>query len=337
MLTAQLPVPADFLLMRDACSYGYFLLAPSLWMPKTLALRVTLALDGADRRADLIRRPLAVSVLLTQPGTAKARRPRRGAALHAELDRDLTAPQLESVVRQLTRMLRLDETAAQIRAFHRLDPRWKKTGNGRLCRTPSFFQDVIKTVTSCNVAWPSTVAMNRKLCELLGEKSPGGHRAFPTAAALAQTRPQTLRARCSVGYRDQRIVELARLFTRQDLLGHHPESFEDPATPDDALRERLLELPGIGPYAAANVMQLLGRYAFLPLDSESVRHGKTILGFRGKERQIMKRVEKHFAPFGEQKFRSYWFELRQFYESKRGPAHTWDSQTNGSSFTAAQF
>ncbi len=37
-------------------------------------------------------------------------------------------------------------------------------------------------------------------------------------------------------------------------------------------------------------MQLLGRYHRLPLDSESVRHGKTVLGFQGTHKQIMKRI-----------------------------------------------
>ena len=50
---------------------------------------------------------------------------------------------------------------------------------------------------------------------------------------------------------------------------------------------------------------------------------------------IMKRVGAHFAPFGKHAFRSYWFELWAFYESKRGPSHTWERETTGKSFTAA--
>ena len=83
-------------------------------------------------------------------------------------------------------------------------------------------------------------------------------------------------------------------------------------------------------------MQLLGRYHRLPLDSESVRHGKTVLGWKGNERQIMKRMHKHFAPFGAHAFRSYWFELWEFYEAKRGMSWTWEKEVVGASFTAAQ-
>jgi 3-methyladenine DNA glycosylase/8-oxoguanine DNA glycosylase len=37
--------------------------------------------------------------------------------------------------------------------------------------------------------------------------------------------------------------------------------------PDEEVAERLLALPGVGPYAAAHIMMLLGRYGRLILDS----------------------------------------------------------------------
>jgi 3-methyladenine DNA glycosylase/8-oxoguanine DNA glycosylase len=196
-------------------------------------------------------------------------------------------------------------------------------------RSPSLFEDVIKTVTSCNVTWPSTVIMNRRLCEVVGRAG-----AFPTARRLARARAGTLRGRCRVGYRDQRIIELSRMFASGAL---DPEWFEDPATPDDAVWDRLTDLPGIGPYAAANIMQLLGRYSRLPVDTETIRHAKLLLGYRGPVRKIMKSVHRHYAPFGAHAFRSYWFELWAFYEQRRGPAWTWERDTTGSTFTASQF
>jgi 3-methyladenine DNA glycosylase/8-oxoguanine DNA glycosylase len=317
----SLDVPTDFLLARDVCSYGYFLLEPNHWDPSARSLRRTLALPGG-----------AATLTITQPGPAGLRSA-RGRSLTLIADRPLDREDRAAARVQLTRMLRLDEDEQHVRAFHRVDPRWKRTGYARLFRSPTFFEDLVKTVTSCNVTWPSTVNMNRRLCEALGEASPSGHRTFPSARKLAATRPQTLRARCRVGYRDARIIELARLFAKGKVT---PEFFEDPATPDDAVRLALLDLPGIGPYAAHNLMQLLGRYAHLPLDTESVRHGKAVLGFTGSSKQIMKRVAEHFEPFGTQRFRSYWFEIWAFYEAKRGPAHTWAKEKVGSSFTASK-
>jgi 3-methyladenine DNA glycosylase/8-oxoguanine DNA glycosylase len=170
--------------------------------------------------------------------------------------------------------------------------------------------------------------MNIRLCEVVGRAG-----AFPTPKRLARTRPATLRARCRVGYRDTRIIELAHMFASREI---DPEWFEDPATPDDAIHEKLLEWPGIGPYAAANIMQLLGRYARLPLDSESIRHGKAVMGMKGSDRKIMTAMHNHFAPFGPHAFRSYWFELWSFYEAKAGKSWTWEKKKVGSTFTAAQ-
>jgi 3-methyladenine DNA glycosylase/8-oxoguanine DNA glycosylase len=309
----SIPTPRDYLLKRDYCSYGYFLLAPNHWDPESQTVVRTLGLDAG-----------AVTLRYTQPG--------RGEPILVLPDRPLSRAEIESGKRAVSRMLRLDEDQPLIAAFHKADPRWKKSGRGRLMRSPSFFEDVVKTVTSCNVTWPSTVSMNTRLCRVLGERSPSGHHAFPSAERLARIRPATLRARCGVGYRDQRIIELAKMFTRGEIK---PEWFENPQTPDADVRDALLELPGIGPYAAHNIMQLLGRYSHLPLDTESIRHAKSILGMSGSDRELMKRLHAHYAPFGTHAFRSYWLELWEFYESKQGPAWTWEREKTAKAFTAA--
>lgn len=349
MPTLTLQTPADYLLSRDVCSYGYFLLAPNYWDTRSRTLWRVLSVSGG-----------AVLVHIEQPG-AKA-----GSALRVSLSRKLAAGERGEVTHQLTRMLRLDEGRDSIREFHRLDPRFAKSRRGRLLRSPTLFEDVIKTVTSCNVTWPNTVNMNRRLCDVCGAgvaiedvrknmkaasrglKAPapgsGGTdvltllplKAFPTAGQLAGERPARLRELCRVGYRDARIVELARLFSTPPAKGGVDQAaLEDPATPDDHVHNTLIELPGVGPYAAANIMQLLGRYTRLPLDTESVRHGRSVLGMKGSSAAIMKRMAKHYRAFGAHAFRSYWFELWDFYESKHGKAWTWERDTTGRMFTAA--
>lgn len=307
-------VPRDYVLSRDYCSYGYFLLEPNHWEPRARMLSRILDLDDGPSRLDVL-----------QEGKV-------GTPLAVRADRGLSRREREQVTMLLTRMLRLDEDHSEIRDFHRVDPRWRRAGRGRLMRSPTLFEDVVKTVTSCNVTWPSTVTMNRRLCEVVGR---GG--AFPSPQRLARTRPATLRARCRVGYRDARLIELAELFSTSPTRGGLDlDRIQDPNTPDDELWDTLIDLPGIGPYAAANIMQLLGRYHRLPLDTESVRHGKTVLAFKGSDKQVMKRVGRHFEPFGRHAFRSYWFELWDFYESKHGRAWTWEKKQVGTAFTASK-
>ncbi len=307
-----LGVPDDYVLRRDLCSYGYFRLWPNHWDAKEQVFwRVLDVPDGVT----LLR--------VRQP------KPKRGERLIIESDRTLTRESQRVVRAQLSRLLRLDETAEQIRTFHKADPRWKRAGYGRISRSPTLFEDVVKTVTSCNVQWPSTVMMNRRLCEVLGQpvrpKPAEGlpTHAFPTPAKMARSRATTLRGRCRTGYRDQRLIDLAKIFHKAEI---DEAWMEDPATPDDAIHDTLLTLPGIGPYAAANIMQLLGRYNRLPLDSESVRHGREVLGYAGNERSVMKQVAAHFESFGEHSFRSYWLELWTQYESEHGPAWAWKPQ-----------
>ena len=322
MHSFSIRTPADFDLKRDVCSYGYFLLAPNFWNVKDQSLSRVLDLpDGPNfivvRQAGGIGKPIRVNCF----------RP---------IDR-LARNSIESA---MVRMLRLDESAEIIRNFHQCDSRRKLDGRGRIFRSPTLFEDVIKTVTSCNVTWPATVHMNRRICETLGSTirlAPGiiAH-GFPSPAKLARTAASTLRARCRVGYRDQRIIELAKLFVKADTPRGLPlQLIENVHTSDDSLHDALIELPGIGPYAAANIMQLLGRYGHLPLDTESVRHGRTILGFEGTAKSVMKAVKAYFEPFADQAFRAYWFELWAAYEAKNGPAWTWERDSTGMMFTAS--
>lgn len=314
--------PADYLLARDVCSYGYFVLAPNRWDPTTQTLSRALELDGG------------AAMFRVRQSVRRGGRPHphfggtEGAPLRVEASRVLSRAERADARRQLRRMLRLDETADEIRRFHELDPRWRRVGRGRLFRSPTLFEDIVKTVTSCNVQWPGTVQMNARLCEVLGD---GG--AFPSARRLSRARPGTLRARCRVGYRDVRLVELARLFVRGEI---GEAQLEDPLRSDDELHDLLLKLPGVGPYAAANIMQLLGRYGRLPLDTESVRHGRTVLGYGGSDAEVMRAVRRHFEPFGDQAFRSYWFELWAFYEGRKGPSHLWEAREVAGAFTAAK-
>ncbi len=308
--TLTISVPGDYLFHRDVCSYGYFLLAPNRWDPRTRTLHRVLEVGGPGAWEP-------TRVRIEQP-TGRA-----GGVVRVRCDRKLDRPSSGAVRAQVARMLNLGDEG--VRGFHRAAPEFRKSGRGRLFRSPTLFEDVIKTVTSCNVAWTSTIRMNERLCSVVNA-------AFPRAAQLARRRPGTLRARCGVGYRDTRMVELARLFSTgaAEVAG-----LEDGSRGDDEVYEQLLGLPGIGPYAASNIMQLLGRYGHLPVDTETMRHARSVLGMEGEDRELRKRVEEHYRPYGSHRFRAYWFELWADYERRRGPAWTWDPETTGKTFTAS--
>lgn len=187
---------------------------------------------------------------------------------------------------------------------------------------------MVKTITNCNVGWPSTVRMN----ELLVAKVGAG--AFPTPAMLARLTPSRLKRSCRVGYRAKRIIGLARRFDSGDL---DPAWFESPERDAEELREKLLMLDGFGPYAAANVLQLLGHDDDLPIDTETYRlyckqHG--VLRPKNLAR-LDDAIRSHYEPFRPHRFLAYWFDLWRDYESLQGDAWTWDPEVVGRSFTAA--
>ena len=71
------------------------------------------------------------------------------------------------------------------------------------------------------------------------------------------------------------------------------------------LRKELLRINGVGPYAAANLLLILGRTDFIPIDSWALKlvsqewyDGKPV---------TPKEVEKHFDHWGEFKGLAFWF------------------------------
>lgn len=302
--TLTMPVPRDFSLPHAVCSYGYFILAPNRWDNTTQTLHRPLR-DSADR-------------------VVRARIRQRGHSLVIDCHRNVARAQHAVLKRRVDRMLRIAE---DLRRWKRLHPEAARQKFGRMYRSPSLFEDIVKTITSCNVAWPSTVVMNRMLCEHVGT---GGD--FPTPGELAAWRPARLKKLCRVGYRADRMIRLARDVRdgRIDLA-----RFEDPSISTDDLHDALLAIHGIGPYAAANVLQAIGRYDRLPVDTETVRHFRQCHDVHGTLGQITKKAYEYYGSFAPYQFLAYWYELWGDYESRVGPAQQW-TDADHSEFTASK-
>ena len=87
------------------------------------------------------------------------------------------------------------------------------------------------------------------------------------------------------------------------------ESFSRASTdqlPDEELAARLLALPGVGPYAAAHVMMLLGRYTPLVLDSWTRPKYLQVSGARSAKDTT---IERRFRRYGEYAGLAFWLYL----------------------------
>jgi len=179
------------------------------------------------------------------------------------------------VLAQVRRMFRLDDDLAPFYAIARDDEalRWTTGGAGRLLASPTVFEDVVKTICTTNCAWSGTVRMVGALVDDLGEG------AFPTPERMAKAKESWYRDVARAGYRGAYLRDLARDVARGaiDLEALRPVG----GLTDEACEEALLALPGVGPYAAAHAMQLLGRHHRLILDSWT---RPTYLRLSGKKR-----------------------------------------------------
>ena len=78
-----------------------------------------------------------------------------------------TASQLQCIEQQIRRMFNLDGQQPY-EQFYELMPLAREHGFARLFRSPTLFEDCVKTITLCNASWTRTTAMNEALSTQVG-------------------------------------------------------------------------------------------------------------------------------------------------------------------------
>jgi 3-methyladenine DNA glycosylase/8-oxoguanine DNA glycosylase len=282
--------PVD--LWRTLTSHGVAHLPPNRLDEERRALETTVAFPR--RRARTIR------IRAGRPGFARVESTDVGARdgiLLAEAARH---------------MLRLDADLSALYAAARDDPElsWAGAGAGRMLRSPTVFEDVVKTVCTTNCAWSATVRMVTALVEELGVRAPDGRRAFPTPEAMADVGEPFYKDVVRAGYRGPYLRSLATDVAegRLDL-----EELTDPELPDDEVAARLLALPGCGPYATAHMMMLVGRYSRLILDSWTRPAYARLRGRKASD----KTIERRFRRYGDYAGLAFWLFLTRDWVEER--------------------
>src|SRR5680860_1121313 len=165
--------PVD--LWRTINSHGITELPPLSLDETARTLQATLRLPGGGART--------VTVGESRPG-------------HVGIDvarRRPAAAAVESLREAVIHILRLDEDLSPFYALAEGDPEleWVRRGAGRMARSATVFEEVVKTICTTNCSWSATRRMVSALVDHLGEKAPGappsgaGGRCFPTPAAMA--------------------------------------------------------------------------------------------------------------------------------------------------------
>jgi len=210
------------------------------------------------------------------------------------------------IAEKITWMFGLDQDFSSFYKIARKEPKLRhsqRLARGRVLRSPTFFEDVLKTILTTNTLWAATRRMNLNLIASFGNLLPDSDfKAFPTPDRIAASSSEVLKDAVRVGYRAPAIHELASRVVSHEL---DIESFKTSTLPTLELRKELMKIRGVGPYAAANLLMILGRHDFIPIDSwalKVVSHE----WYRGKP-ITAKEVEKRFEKWGDIKGLAFWF------------------------------
>lgn len=285
-------------LWRTLTSHGMTSLPPMELDEEKQSLEVTLPVNG--------RRPRTVRVQSHRPGYGTL----------TFLGR-LPGPRMtESLLAAAHHILRLDEDLSSFYALASEDPAltWVASGAGRLMRSASVFEDVIKTICTTNCAWSATERMVCALCEHLGAPAPGAPvgswrgRAFPTPQAMAGADDDFYRQVVRAGYRGPYLRGIAQSVSEGSLDLEALGAASPEELSDEDLEKSLLALPGVGPYAASHIMMTMGRYSRLVFDSWTRPKYARLLDREAVEDG---EIGRRFAPYGRYAGLAFWLFLTQ--------------------------
>jgi 3-methyladenine DNA glycosylase/8-oxoguanine DNA glycosylase len=297
-----LDVPAGFDFPDTVYSHGWCRLAPNRTGPGEETLERGWRVDGDSAR-----------IRLSQPAGP-------GGAVEMEVvagrgsRSGLPAAAWAGVTWDVRHMLRLDEDLSGFHARCRIaGPPFDlaaERGFGRLLRSPTLFEDVVKVLATTNTTWSGTIAMVRKLVELAGDDG-----TFPGPERVAKLGTPKLRDAARWGYRAAYLAGLARAVASGRLDLGSWERWEGTTA---ELEEEIRRVPGLGPYAAAQVLTLLGRYDRIGVDTVFRSFVRRVHFPRARKPVSDRRMLAVYDRWGEWKMLAYWFELWSDYVGAAG-------------------
>jgi 3-methyladenine DNA glycosylase/8-oxoguanine DNA glycosylase len=243
----SLATPPTFNFKRTVISHGWCELLPFQVDREKWVLTRTLDLKNS--------KPVTVNIRATKN------------ALKISPSHRLSKAGTAQVIADVRHMLRLDDDMGEFYGLLARDGDFNwipAQGAGRMLRSPTVFEDLVKMICTTNCSWALTEKMVTGLVENLGRESNDGRRSFPTPEAMALMPVKFYVNEVRAGYRAAYLKELADRVASGEL---NVESWlHSPLTTADLIKE-MRGIMGVGPYAAENLLKLIGRYDGLALDS----------------------------------------------------------------------
>lgn len=243
----KIPTPPDFNFRRTVLSHGWCELQPFEFDQQSWTLMRVLEVG--------VSRPVTVAITASKN------------ALKVVPSRRLSKRSTEKVAHAVRHMFRIDENLARFYDAVSIEPEFewiRHEGAGRLLRSPTMFEDLVKMICTTNCSWAATEKMTNALVRELGRDADDGRKSFPSAQAMAERPVSFFRDKVRAGYRSPYLKELAQCITAGEL---DVESWLHSELPQKEFMKELKSVKGVGNYAAENLLKLIGRYDGLALDS----------------------------------------------------------------------
>src|SRR5262249_47906818 len=131
---------------------------------------------------------------------------------HARVEASKGAP-IDALAPVIRHMLRLDDDLSPFYARAAEDPElaWAADGAGRILRSPTVFEDLVKTICTTNCTWSARLRMVGAIVAVLGEPAVEApdRRTFPSAAVMAGASDDFYTSTAKTGYRGAYLRSIA--------------------------------------------------------------------------------------------------------------------------------
>jgi N-glycosylase/DNA lyase len=280
-------IPRSFNFKRTVISHGWCELLPFKCDRENWILTRTLDLPQST--------PVTIKITATNR------------ELRISTSRRLNKDAAAQVVSDVRHMLRLDD---DMQTFYRAmvavpEFEWiASAGAGRMLRSPTVFEDLVKMICTTNCSWALTEKMVTGLVQNLGREADDGQRTFPTPEAMALMPMKFYVNEVRAGYRSAYLKELADRVAAGSL--NVEDWLASPLSTMELIKE-MRGIKGVGPYAAENLLKLLGRYDGLALDSWTRAKFFTV---RNNGRKASdKKIARYYSRFKEWRGLALWCDM----------------------------
>lgn len=282
MNTLTFPTPSDFDFWQTVNSHGWAALRPHTYDEAARIMRYTVQLE--DQSVWQLAFSGATQAIAVQADGGKSR---------------LTEGRRAEIERKTRWMFRLDEQYEQFYALCKNNPTLKhvvEKRHGRVLRCATAWEDLVRVIATTNTTWTLTRRMIDKIVAGWGTPHPDNPElvAFPAPKVIAKLKEDDLKG-IGYGYRAAYIIENARRIVAGEL---DLEGLARSELPDKEVRKQLLNLRGVGDYAAGTLMILFGRYTNVPVDTVA-REAISRVFFKGEtvtDKQVKAALEP-YQPF----------------------------------------